>query len=274
MAFILSIQTKGGCGKSTCSQQILAPYFLAKNEPVTLIEIDDENLDSSYLLDSAVKTEQFSFGTSASAERVVESLFSRVNENLVVDVGGNRTATNFIAAAGRFGLFEYIDLVVIPISGPGQDETNAIRTANAIKAVAPAVKIMMVVTRQPARSDAEFDDIFKRYFDVEELEKITTHICHFPHVMAMIHSRYLEMTLYEMAIMRDKLINDLANRMMLAAKSGSTAAALKIGRVRSSVQESHEILPFIEACHRVIDNTLEGLCCTNHGLRPSGRMTA
>lgn len=33
---LLAIQTKGGVGKSTISQQVLAPCFLAKDKPATL----------------------------------------------------------------------------------------------------------------------------------------------------------------------------------------------------------------------------------------------
>jgi len=88
---LLAIQTKGGVGKSTISQQVLAPYFLAKDEPATLIEIDDENLDSAYLHDSLVKAEQLPIGSGLTADRAIESLMARVNENLVVDIGGNKT---------------------------------------------------------------------------------------------------------------------------------------------------------------------------------------
>lgn len=256
MSIILTIQTKGGVGKSTIAQQVLSTYFLANRESVSLVEIDDENLDSAYLKDSRIKTEQLTLGSSASAERVIEALTERVSENLVIDVGGNRTATNFIDAAGRAGFFSFVDLVVIPISGPGQDEINALKTIDLINEVSPETKIVIAVTRQMVRSDDEFNDVFRRYFNVDALEKAADGICYFPQVMAMIHARFLGMTLYEMVEIRDELLTDLSDRMVTAAKGGNKESAVGLSRVRSSVHESKDILPFITGCHQVIASVL------------------
>lgn len=255
MIFV-TLQTKGGAGKSTVAQQILATYFLRKNEKVTLIEIDDENLDSSYMVSSSIKIEQLKFGTGSTAANAVETLITRTNENLVVDVGGNRTATSFIAEAGDTGFFDFVDLVVIPISASGQDEINAVNTAEMIENVAPGTKIAIIVTRQNARSDEEFDLIFTRYFDVPTLRSMTPHITYFPQVMAMTHSRLLETTLYEMANRREELTAQLSEKMIIASKSADKAKSLHYSRIRKSVQESGQMLPFIENCHRMIDSAL------------------
>lgn len=250
---LLAIQTKGGVGKSTISQQVLAPYFLAKDEPATLIEIDDENLDSAYLHDSLVKAEQLPIGSGLTADRAIESLMARVNENLVVDIGGNKTATNFIESAGRMGFFSFVDVVVIPISAPGQDEINALRTAQLIKDVAPETKIVIAVTRQMVRSDSEFSDVFTRYFNADELKLTTGHICYFPQFMGLIHSRQLGKTIFEVAAERDEVLGTLTEEMVAASKAGKKERALNFSRMRASVHESRDILPYIENCHRVID---------------------
>ncbi len=134
-----------------------------------LVEIDDENLDSAYLTKSKILSERLPMGASSSANHVIERLMQMPDKDLVIDVGGNRTATNFIHAAGETDFFSMVDLVIVPISNPGQDEENALQTIKAIKQANPETKIVLAVTRQMAQSQAEFEDVFTRYFRAEEL---------------------------------------------------------------------------------------------------------
>lgn len=254
---ILTVQTKGGSGKSTSSQQLLATYFIANDMPVTLVEIDDENLDSAYLTQSAIKTEQIPLGASADASRIIEQLMERINENIVIDVGGNRTATNFIEAAGRSGFLSMIDIIVVPISSPGQDEVNALRTIKLIRKEAPDAKVVIVVTRQMVGSDEEFSSVFDRYFDRDELTEVSDGIMYFPQVMAMVHSRQLNMSLYEMAIQKDAIAAGLSKSMLEEQKKGNPKRAIHWSRIRSSVCESADVLKFIEQCHSRLDQLIK-----------------
>lgn len=253
---ILVVTTKGGAGKSTTSQQLAATYFLQKKEPVKLLEIDDENLDSAYLTDSKIKSERLPMGSSSTANHVIEQLMQMEEKNIVIDVGGNRTATNFIHAAGETDFFSMVDLVIVPISNPGQDEENALQTINAIKQANTETKIILAVTRQMAQSQAEFDDVFNRYFRANELLSATDEVVFFPQVMAMVHSRALAVTLYEMAHSKDTLLPALSEQMVSAKKSGDNQAAIRYSRIRASVVQSQSVLPFIQACHDKFDKVL------------------
>ena len=250
---IVVVSTKGGSGKSTMSQQLAATYFLEKEEPVKLVEIDDENLDSAYLTKSKIFSERLPMGASSSANHVIERLMQMTDKNLVVDVGGNRTATNFIAAAGETDFFSMADFVIVPVSNPGQDEENALLTIKAIKQANPSTKIVLAVTRQMAQSQAEFEDVFTRYFRAEELLNVVEKVVFFPQVMAIVHSRALAVTLYEMALSKDSLLPSLSDQMVTAKKSGDTQAAIRYSRIRASVVQSQSVLPFIKACHDTFD---------------------
>ncbi|MDN0082468.1 hypothetical protein QU487_06825 [Crenobacter sp. SG2305] len=250
---LLAIQTKGGCAKSTMAQQVLATYFLSKQLPVTLAEIDDENLDSSFLTESQIKTEQVPFGTGSEASTVIESLLERMGENMVIDVGGNRTATAFIEAAGQGGLLETINAAIVPISAPGQDEINALRTIELLRKKCPKIKIVIAVSRQLVGSDNEFQAIFERYFNADALVDASDAIIYLPQIMALIHSRQLGRTLYEMAHYKEELASSMLDGMLESQKNGDSKTAIKYSRLRASVMQASDAMKFIESAHRTLD---------------------
>ncbi len=74
--------------------------------------------------------------------------------------------------------------------------------------------------------------------------------------MAIVHSRALAVTLYEMALLKDTLLPSLSDQMVSAKKSGDTQAAIRFSRIRTSVVQSQSVLPFIKACHDTFDKVL------------------
>lgn len=53
---IIIVNTKGGASKSTTAMQIIAPYFIGKEQGVELLELDNQNQDAQIFLKSKIKT--------------------------------------------------------------------------------------------------------------------------------------------------------------------------------------------------------------------------
>lgn len=132
---ILVAQTKGGAGKSTVAQQILAPYFLRYFNEAKIIELDDENRDSEWLKESEIETSQVSVGEVATdfAEAVHKAV--EISEKGVIfDAGGNRTSLILIRELGRArARMGAIDAICIPIVDNRMSVENARKTLQAIK---------------------------------------------------------------------------------------------------------------------------------------------
>jgi nitrogenase subunit NifH len=125
---ILVINDKGGVGKSFISMQVLAPFFLYKNEEVKLLEFDNENNDSDTFVKTILKKEQIVVdSTVKELNTTLRNVFLEKNNslNFVCDIGGNRTCNLFLQSLKETYIFNCIDLFVIPISNAYQDLINA-----------------------------------------------------------------------------------------------------------------------------------------------------
>ena len=123
---IAVVNTKGGASKSTVAFQVAAASFLAKNQEVQLIEFDDENKDSETFSSSKIESYQVEIGDGTDIEEVLKNtLLVSSSENLVIDVGGNKTTTIIIDGLKKTRLYRKIDLFIIPMSGGHQDLKNA-----------------------------------------------------------------------------------------------------------------------------------------------------
>ena len=146
---ILTINTKGGSGKSTASMQVLAPYFLSRDQGVTLVEMDNENQDAENFGCSIVVREQFHVDAHAKdVNSAVRDLFLYAQyENMTIDVGGNRTTNMILEALTETKLHRMVDLYVIPISSAYQDLDNAIKTMSSLKEIDPGANICFAISR-------------------------------------------------------------------------------------------------------------------------------
>lgn len=156
------LQPKGGVGKSTFAQQILAPFYYDKfNKKIKLIEIDDENKDSltfygTQIMDTKMlKTQDI--------KNIDEIFFS--DENYIVDIGGNKTATIFLNELKKVNEFEKI-MFWIPLGIGEQDNLNALETYNKIKEMNANANIAFVLSRANA-TDLEWE--FVNFFGHEFL---------------------------------------------------------------------------------------------------------
>jgi len=128
MSKIIVLNSKGGVGKSTTSTQILAPYLYIKNgqnDKVNLIEFDDENEDSLSFQDSEILTPK---RVKIEGNDLDSALTDNVLDfdNVVLDIGGNKTTTFVINSLIDSGIINAFDLIVIPLTDGEQDAVNVI----------------------------------------------------------------------------------------------------------------------------------------------------
>ncbi len=159
----ITITSKGGAGKSTFAGQILSAFLHIKNnKKVTLLEIDDENEDSSTFGKSDILESRI---IATRSIYMIDEIFFQ-DEDAIIDVGGNKTATIFLKQMKHVGEYENI-VWFIPLGAGEQDNLNALETHHEIKHLDPAAKIVFVL------SNTHTDDIrweFLHFFGNPYLE--------------------------------------------------------------------------------------------------------
>ena len=150
---IVTINSKGGVGKSTISMQIAATYlYQLKNEKVNHFEFDDENKDNS----SFDKSEIVNTFTQKVARTNLRDTLTDIlleNENVVIDIGANKTTVYFLEALLESGMIFNIDLFIIPLMDGESDALSAIRIYSIIKDTSPNAKILFALNRVNSTRD-------------------------------------------------------------------------------------------------------------------------
>lgn len=163
------VNTKGGVGKSTVSSQFLAAYLFSKNqEIVDFVEIDDENKSVAKLSESEI----------LNAKVVSLELLSKFidnvtlsNQDLIIDVGGNYTATKFLEALKNSGGFMSETVYYIPMLHGDQDALNAHQTYTAIREFDKKSKVIFVLNNcQNYKNIEHIEYYYPFFFGREELE--------------------------------------------------------------------------------------------------------
>lgn len=158
---IAVLNTKGGASKSTFAFQVASAYFLHKNQRVDLYEFDDENKDAENFKNSAVRTKQIKIGDgSAITDILRSSILEHTGENLIIDVGGNKTTTIFIEGLKKSMLYKKIDLIIIPMSGAYQDLENAVKTYKMIEDLNIPIVFGLSRVRSMNRLQLQYRDFF------------------------------------------------------------------------------------------------------------------
>ena len=167
---IAVVNTKGGSSKSTSAFQVAAASFLAKKQEVQLIEFDDENKDSETFSNSKIQSTQVEIGDGTDIEEVLKSTLLVPNDqNIVIDVGGNKTTTMIIEGLKKSRLYRKIDLFIIPMSGGYQDLKNAEKTYEMINGFGVPVIFALSRVRNPKRLQFQYGDFFQAFPDAEYL---------------------------------------------------------------------------------------------------------
>lgn len=127
------VNGKGGAAKSTTALQVCAPFSLSNERTPKLYELDDENQDSASFTASTIEREQIKVGDYSDLSNQLRDLFLGNDSDIVVDIGGNRTTTEFLDALKSSYMYKIVDLFVIPITSGSQDVKNAKDTYEKIK---------------------------------------------------------------------------------------------------------------------------------------------
>jgi len=164
MSKIIVLNSKGGVGKSTTSTQILAPYLYVKNgknDKVNLIEFDDENADSlSFESSEIISPKRVKIDGNDLDSALTDNVLDF--ENVVLDIGGNKTTTFVINSLIDSGIINAFDLIVIPLTDGEQDAVNAINVYKKIRENNEDSKIIFALSRVNNSYDIEmqFLDFF------------------------------------------------------------------------------------------------------------------
>lgn len=158
----ITVSPKGGVGKSTFSNQVLSSYlFDKKSDKIKLIEIDDENTDNESL--SKTDIMNCSIIPTKDIKKIDEIFFD--DEDVIVDIGGNKTATIFLDEMKKINEFENITWFV-PLGAGEQDNLNAYETYHKIKDLNSNANVIFILSRATT-NDLEFE--FLNFFGHEFL---------------------------------------------------------------------------------------------------------
>jgi len=146
----ITTNTKGGVGKSTFMAQIASAYILRNAKTVQLIEIDDENRDCvTFAKSDTLQTQMLS---TSKIPTLDELFIEEEGEDILLDIGGNKTSTIFLEEVSKVGEFEKV-LWFIPLRSGEQDNQNALDTYYRITAMDKEAKVVFVL------SDVRSDDL-------------------------------------------------------------------------------------------------------------------
>ena len=146
----ITTNTKGGVGKSTFMAQIASAYILRNSNTVQLIEIDDENKDCvTFAKSETLKTQMLS---TSKIPTLDELFIEEEGEDILLDIGGNKTSTIFLEEIKKVGEFESV-IWFIPLRSGEQDNQNALDTYYRIIAMDKVAKVIFVL------SDVRSDDL-------------------------------------------------------------------------------------------------------------------
>ena len=266
MKFIV-LNTKGGVGKSTLSMQILAPYLYIKNgqnDKVNLIEFDDENSDSkSFDNSDIVIAKRYKISGNDLDSTLTD--ISLDNDNLIVDVGGNKTTTYMLDSLKNTNLIDVFDCVFIPLTDGEQDAINAINVYNKIRDLSNDIKVIFALSRVNKSYDTQiqFLDFFgdkkgridDRVGYIEDIKEDDKNIIKIDDSESIKISRAFGLTVFELA---NQNVDELKEKMKQFLREKNTAkskkASYRITLINKAIQFKNNV---INECFRHIDEVVD-----------------
>lgn len=237
---IILAQTKGGAGKSTTAMQALAPWLHTRFGSATLVELDDQNHDSSDYENSVINTHQLKMGKESMSHLAVDRLLDQYDlESLVLDIGGNRTCEMALDAFGLAGYEQFINLIVIPVTSTGQDVTNARRTLDIIRKKMPAYDgpILLAITRVIDEDPDVVESVMPDAYDFLRKEKLLGPII-IPARNCFAMSRKMKRTVWELGEHYPEIEAELRNEMLASKNNNDITRAKEVGFLNKIVRES------------------------------------
>jgi MinD-like ATPase involved in chromosome partitioning or flagellar assembly len=266
MKFIV-LNTKGGVGKSTLSMQILAPFLYVKNgqnDKVNLIEFYDENSDSkSFDNSNIVIAKRYKISGNDLDSTLTD--ISLDNDNLIVDVGGNKTTTYMLDSLKNTNLIDVFDCVFIPLTDGEQDAINAINVYNKIRDLSNDIKVIFALSRVNKSYDTQiqFLDFYgdkkgridDRVGYIEDIKEDDRNIIKIDDNESIKISRAFGLTVFELA---NQNIDDLKEKMKQYLREKNTAkskkASYRITLINKAIQFKNDV---INECFKHIDEVVD-----------------
>jgi len=260
------LNTKGGATKSTTAVQIIAPYLYWKNgqnEKINLVEFDDENADSETFLNSKIlNSKRIKISGNDLDTELINSVLD--NDNLVIDVGGNKTTTYIIEALKNTNLIDVLDCIIIPMTDGEQDTINAIKVYKQIRDLSKDIKIIFVLGRIDINMDIEiqfldfFGDTKGRLNDkigyIEDIKEDDRNILKVYNSESIKVARTFGITVFELA---KQDIDNLKDKMKQFLKDKNTEkskkASYRITFINKAIQFKDDVL---KECFRAIDEVV------------------
>ena len=266
MSKFIVLNTKGGVGKSTVSMQILAPFLYWKNgqnKKANLIEFDDENSDSETFDNSdIVKTKRYTLIGNDLDSTLTDIALE--NEDLIIDVGGNKTTTYILNSLKDTNVINVFDCVVIPLTDGEQDSVNAINVYQQIRDLSEDIKIIFALSRVNKNYDLEiqFLDFFgdkkgridNRLGLIEKIKDDDRNIIKIDDSESIKISRAFGITVFELS---KKNLDDLKDKMKQFLKDKnaekSKKSSYRITLINKAIQFKDDVL---KECFKTINEVV------------------
>jgi len=151
--------SKGGCGKSLVTREVIAAPFGKK---ITIAEVDELNKTQLAYKD------QFNDVIELNKENI-KDLLIHLNEhdNIVVDVGADNL-TNTLQVMIDYNLFVDIDKVIIPLARGRTDAENALTTYKAIKPYCNCIMFALTMYDPAENLEGQYQVFFNNVKKVVE----------------------------------------------------------------------------------------------------------
>ena len=162
--FHVTVSTKGGVGKSTLSQQVIAPFLFYKNEKkVRIIEVDDNN-DSSKILGDSKVTFIDSLKVERGNDEAQSALFNVYDgEDVIIDAGGSGDTIEVIKSISSLGVYDKC-IFYIPLLKNKAGVKNALDAYNIIRAENKESKVIFILNQAKSMHNDEVKDQFVYFF--------------------------------------------------------------------------------------------------------------
>ncbi|AIG02411.1 MULTISPECIES: hypothetical protein [Pseudomonas] len=222
-----------------------------------LVEMDDLNLDSSWLTASRIRPLQLPVGSDPGAS-IEHLIYGSGLDSFVLDIGGNETASKTITAIGEQMLLRHFDLTLIPVRDEGQDVDNAFKTIKLIrefdKQTPIAILLNDITSRTQDTTDLALREAFAEVFDLAE--QTGTELLVMPRIERYGRSRRIGLTQWEISEEREAIADRLRSIIIEAEQAGDLDRAKLNTRLMRAVTGSKTVREMINVVFKRLDQIL------------------
>jgi len=243
---IAVINSKGGVGKSTISIQVAASYLYDTFKlKANHFEFDDENEDNkAFEKSEIINTFNEKVYRTNLRDRITDILLEY--ENIVFDIGANKTTTYFVDALKESGMMPKIDLFIIPLMDGENDALNAIKIFNTLKDEDASSKIIFALNRININRDIysqfnvflgdkrgvfndnglidQIDIMYREYISIEDSDAVK-------------YSKNFGLSIYELSA----LDRDISGEIKTALKNNESKETIRMLSFKKGVKDDCDV---------------------------------